>query len=131
MFVPVTNDDGQFHGLRAGGAGRLRRLVQPTGQLFGILRVVVQVVQVHQQQRVHGGAWTESDVHAKDDLHEKKLKLSHAYVLHTTFQLSCTFRCNIFKKKNAVLSPQYLVLVRTNTHEFKNMAQFPWPPPSS
>lgn len=72
--VPVTNVHGQFHGVRASGVRRLRRLVQPSEQLAGVLRVVVQIVQVHQQQRVRGGPRTESDVHAEDDLHEEELR---------------------------------------------------------
>lgn len=100
MFVPVTNDHGQFHGVRAGGAGRLRRLVQPSGQLVDILRVVVQVIQVHQQQRVHGSARTEPDVHAKDDLHEKKLKIAARFMFSTRLLNYPVLFDVIFSKKN-------------------------------
>lgn len=90
VCVVVINFDGQLYGLRTCCARRLRCFLQPPEQFINILHIFVQIVQDHQQQRVHGGPRTESDGDAENVVHEEKLRRRCSHV-HPHVPFKCKF----------------------------------------
>jgi len=88
-YFIATNFDGQFYGLRTGCTRWLWCLLQSPKQFFSVLRVFVQIVQNHKQQRFYGGPRTKSDDNAENAIYEKELTTTQ-YCLYRNLRIPKT-----------------------------------------